>query len=146
MDVAAVAKKTGLPIEKVEVPGGVYFLFDESGELVYVGRSTNVPMRIYQHRTDKEKDFTDVYVYECDEPTSIDKEASLIRELHPKYNKSCVHKSKSFYTSELFIKDSLRRDRHRDTRLSVQERSLLYFHNSSEKIFSVAEKYGIYMG
>ena len=64
---------------------GVYMLF-LSGEIMYVGRSTDIISRINTHSNDKSKEF-DCYSYiQCD-PEDLDMfERSLIEKYLPKLN------------------------------------------------------------
>lgn len=66
-----------------KVTEGVYFLFDGE-ELVYIGRSDNMLMRIGQHISDGHKRFDRFELY----PTSDSKrlEGFLIEALAPRYN------------------------------------------------------------
>lgn len=64
---------------------GVYFLIDGT-KIVYVGQSTNVHARVYQHRIALEKKFTRYFLLPCqpDELTAL--ESRYIHLYRPKYN------------------------------------------------------------
>ena len=64
---------------------GVYFLFDNK-QLVYIGESNNVYMRIGQHIKDGKKKFDSFEIYPCNDRKKL--EGFLIRALSPKYNVS----------------------------------------------------------
>ena len=65
------------------VTAGVYFLFDNK-QLVYIGESNNVYMRIGQHIKDGTKKFDSFEVFPCNDRKKL--EGFLIRALMPKYN------------------------------------------------------------
>ena len=67
------------------VTEGVYFLFDDK-QLVYIGESNNVYMRIGQHIKDGTKKFDSFEIYPCNDRKKL--EGFLIRALMPKYNVS----------------------------------------------------------
>ena len=67
------------------VTAGVYFLFDDK-QLVYIGESNNVYMRIGQHIKDGTKKFDSFEIYPCNDRKKL--EGFLIRALMPKYNVS----------------------------------------------------------
>ena len=67
------------------IKGAVYFLFNK-GELVYIGQSNNVYLRIGQHIKEGEKIFDEFRIYETDDYIRL--EAFLIGALRPKYNKT----------------------------------------------------------
>ena len=67
------------------VTEGVYFLFDNK-QLVYIGESDNVYMRIGQHIKDGTKKFDSFEIYPCNDRKKL--EGFLIRTLMPKYNVS----------------------------------------------------------
>ena len=67
------------------VAEGVYFLFDNK-QLVYIGESNNVYMRIGQHIKDGTKKFDSFAIYPCNDRKKL--EGFLIRALMPKYNVS----------------------------------------------------------
>ena len=64
---------------------GVYFLFDNK-QLVYIGESNNVYMRIGQHIKDGKKKFDSFEIYPCNDRKKL--EGFLIRAFTPKYNVS----------------------------------------------------------
>jgi excinuclease UvrABC nuclease subunit len=64
---------------------GVYFLWDED-ELVYIGESENIYLRIGQHIKDGRKRFDDFTIYITEDRKLL--EAYLINVLKPKYNKA----------------------------------------------------------
>lgn len=76
--------------------GGVYVLA-WAGEIVYVGRSKHLYVRIYQHkygqwkkqnlrRTVKRMRFDSVEVFPCSEDKAVMLEAELIKQHQPRYN------------------------------------------------------------
>ena len=67
------------------VTKGVYFLFDDK-QLVYIGESNNIYMRIGQHIKDGTKKFDSFEIYPCNDRKKL--EGFLIRVLSPKYNVS----------------------------------------------------------
>lgn len=75
-----------LKLKKLDKPKiGIYFLMDKS-EVVYIGQSINIDLRIAQHkRTDKEFDRT-LYL-ECGAKELDLLEAAHIQEYQPRYNK-----------------------------------------------------------
>ena len=67
------------------VTKGVYFLFDNK-QLVYIGESNNIYMRIGQNIKDGKKKFDSFEIYPCNDRKKL--EGFLIRALSPKYNVS----------------------------------------------------------
>lgn len=84
-----------------KIISGVYFLYDK-GELVYIGQSKNILVRIYQHN-DKVFDTFD-YLEIQDEKKRNDKEIDLIMQHTPKYNKSIP----TFYESDVLLINRLK--------------------------------------
>lgn len=83
-------------LETVRAIGGVYKIYDESNDLVYVGQSKNLARRIKEHFRNKRKGIfihkvKFFYVHHEDvfvEDSMRDMyETFLIRKLKPKYNK-----------------------------------------------------------
>ena len=65
--------------------GGIYFLFDK-GEVVYIGKSTDVFGRVHRHAIDGHKSF-DAWAYLELGLDTIDKmERQYVQLLRPKYN------------------------------------------------------------
>lgn len=64
---------------------GIYFLIDGQ-EVVYVGQSMNLPLRIHQHRRANEKKFDRFTVYPCPAKLLDKIERHYIQLLRPKYN------------------------------------------------------------
>ena len=67
---------------------GVYFLYDDE-ELVYIGHSTRIPMRVCEHLSNLngcEKEFTDAYFLPCEKDLLFATEMACIRRYRPKYN------------------------------------------------------------
>lgn len=64
---------------------GIYFLID-GNEVVYVGQSMNLPMRIHQHRLKDEKKFDRFTVYPCDKALLDRLEGHYIARFSPRYN------------------------------------------------------------
>lgn len=64
---------------------GVYLLVD-SGDVVYVGQSRNLALRVSSHIHSEEKHFDSIEFHECDELEMTDLEAMLIATIKPKYN------------------------------------------------------------
>lgn len=70
---------------------GIYFLLD-GAYIVYVGKSYDVHGRIKDHTKDKK--FTNVMFFKCEEDALGDIEDNLIKELRPPYNKRGVASDK----------------------------------------------------
>lgn len=66
---------------------GIYFLYD-SGEIVYIGQTNNLPQRIVGHIKEGTKTFDSYSFYECDPDTLDSVEFEEIIEHKPKYNKT----------------------------------------------------------
>lgn len=67
--------------------GGIYFLFDEYGQVIYIGQSKSVFSRIEQHRRDK--DFKYFRILRCNDDRIRKKfEEKLIRKFKPDLNKN----------------------------------------------------------
>ena len=65
---------------------GVYFLFNRE-ELVYVGVSNNIFVRIVTHRNDQSKKFDHIFfIYENDRQRRLALERAYIRSYSPKFN------------------------------------------------------------
>lgn len=73
---------------------GVYFIYDWEGDLLYVGRSTNIASRLATHDASKD---TKVYMEAVsrvtyipieDSQERIDLEAALIRHIKPEWNRT----------------------------------------------------------
>ena len=68
---------------------GCYLLYNED-ELVYVGVSSNIAVRLWQHGTERAKQWTSVkYIEELDYTEAIKIENYLIEKYRPKYNSVC---------------------------------------------------------
>jgi predicted GIY-YIG superfamily endonuclease len=78
--------RSAAPIDRLSSGPGVYALF-RAGELIYVGKSTNVAFRLSQHLEDKDFDAASFISLPAHRITEV--EALLIRALKPKLN-SCV--------------------------------------------------------
>lgn len=72
-------------VEKIETITGIYFLLNDEGRVVYVGKSINVHRRLDEHRK-SDKHFSDVRVLRCPESKLSSLEAQYIREFRPIYN------------------------------------------------------------
>lgn len=73
---------------------GIYFLLDD-GEVVYVGKTTNVYGRIVQHLVDKK--FDRYYFHPC-KPYEVDElEVKYILAYEPKYNNNLPHNIRYFH-------------------------------------------------
>jgi excinuclease UvrABC nuclease subunit len=92
-----------MELSQKHIDGGVYRMFDESGEIIYVGKSGNLYIRLYNHlghRTNTQY-FIDEVVridYYC-EPNPIYEtllEAVLIAYYQPKYNDEVKDAKKKF--------------------------------------------------
>jgi hypothetical protein len=68
---------------------GIYFLYDNN-ELVYIGKSTNIHIRINTHR--KNKQFDSYSILKCCEDDLKIYERILINKYLPKYNIDMVTK------------------------------------------------------
>lgn len=68
---------------------GIYFLIDGQ-EIVYVGQSMNLPLRIDQHRRESRKTFDRFTVYPCPEKLLDKLERHYIHVFRPKYNATPV--------------------------------------------------------
>jgi hypothetical protein len=67
---------------------GVYRLLDASGTTVYVGQSSNIKLRLAQHRKEQTKLFEYALLYQIEaETTRLRWETILIMQYLPKYNK-----------------------------------------------------------
>ena len=67
---------------------GIYFLYDNE-ELVYIGHSKRIPMRICEHLSNQNgcyKEFTHAYFRPCEEELLFATEMAFIRKHRPKYN------------------------------------------------------------
>ncbi len=76
------------------LPPCVYFLIDSS-QIVYVGQSTSLGLRIHAHRTDK--NFDKVLYMPIDEYRLLEVERFFIETLEPKYNKEQFVTNKNLY-------------------------------------------------
>jgi hypothetical protein len=77
----------GLP----EFVPGVYLLLGLAGEVVYVGHSQNVALRLRQHRAEAKKCFNTALFYHVqDLDTRLRIEGILILTLLPPYNKALL--------------------------------------------------------
>lgn len=65
---------------------GVYFLIDASGEVVYVGQSIDVHVRVAQHRRERVKQFATCKCIPCPRYRLDELEQHHIRALDPRYN------------------------------------------------------------
>jgi GIY-YIG catalytic domain-containing protein len=72
--------------ERVE---GVYLLLSEDGLVVYVGQSSNVCVRLVQHRSEARKQFSTALFYQMPGSTESERlwiEGALIFQYQPLYN------------------------------------------------------------
>lgn len=76
-----------LPRAEWDYPPCVYFLVDQ-GEVVYVGLSSALVMRILQHRSDVRKRFDRVLFVPCPEHLLESVEGGLIKILNPRDNRA----------------------------------------------------------
>jgi excinuclease UvrABC nuclease subunit len=77
---------------------GIYFLYDNE-ELVYIGHSKRIPMRICEHLSNLngcDKEFTHAYFRPCEEDLLFATEMAFIRKHRPKYNKWHTNDMKNF--------------------------------------------------
>ncbi len=81
-------------IQSLRKVTGIYLLYKEE-ELVYIGQSTNIYVRVLEHICDREKDFDSVYGISIIEEREL-LEVCLISRLKPKYNKLFVDSYKWF--------------------------------------------------
>lgn len=72
-------------------PHVVYTMRDVEGAVIYVGISLNLPGRLHDHAADKPW-YSEVSRVDCehvaDRESALAREAELIRDLHPKYNRT----------------------------------------------------------
>jgi hypothetical protein len=73
----------------------IYFLI-HGGEVVYVGRSSNVNLRIGHHINKQQKPFDRYYAVYCDVKDLDQTERGYIEKFQPKYN---VHRNKGGYSA-----------------------------------------------
>lgn len=75
-------------IKKLPDSYGIYMLKDESGKIVYVGKSNSIRKRLYSHlRTELGKKIFDIdYIETAGELSALILEAKLIKKYVPKYN------------------------------------------------------------
>lgn len=77
---------------------GVYFLYDEDKQLVYIGESGNMYQRILEHIVESKKIFSHFKAIEIDNKTSSQlMEIKLICELKPKYNNLVIPNYDCFF-------------------------------------------------
>ena len=70
----------------LEKRSGIYVLFDRD-EIVYIGKSLDVLIRVHTHKRDLRFGFTKAYVRWC-QPHQLDRlEADMINAYQPKYNR-----------------------------------------------------------
>ena len=74
-----------LDLNKLETSSGVYFLYNK-GELVYIGKATNITRRIIEHLDEGVKEFDKVRYSKLPIDSLSYVETTLIKELRPKYN------------------------------------------------------------
>jgi hypothetical protein len=67
---------------------GIYFLLRDD-QIVYVGRSTNIMVRLSNHRFEATKEFNRVFVVECPVANMDRMERMYIDKFKPIYNESC---------------------------------------------------------
>jgi GIY-YIG catalytic domain-containing protein len=68
---------------------GLYILINLSGDVVYVGQSSNIQARLRQHRRDATKKFRTLEYYPLDSELSrLQLEAILILALLPRHNRA----------------------------------------------------------
>lgn len=78
---------------------GVYFLY-ENKELVYIGYSGNMYVRILEHLVEGEKTFTHFKACECSNATFAEVlEVKLISLYTPKYNKLIVESFNTYFST-----------------------------------------------
>lgn len=80
--------RTATPPRKLVLPpriNGIYFLI-LSGEVVYVGQSSDIVQRIYTHIDHRDMAFDDVVYVECADEETDALEGTLIRFLKPRCN------------------------------------------------------------
>ncbi len=66
---------------------GVYILFDDDDDILYIGQSLNIAKRLEQHKKNKIIPFTWMIYLEIDPEFREDMEAALINIRQPKYNR-----------------------------------------------------------
>jgi len=67
---------------------GVYFLFNMKDDLVYIGSSSNLDARLWEHRRSRRIEWVTCTIIECQNPVqALRLENAYIKELHPPMNK-----------------------------------------------------------
>ncbi|MBF7155714.1 nucleotide excision repair endonuclease [Bacillus albus] len=84
-------------ISNIKPEGGIYFLYSLSNELLYIGKSTNIKVRVNNHikgssnTEEHAEEFNKVECFYIDNPLEIEiYETYLINTLKPKYNKNKI--------------------------------------------------------
>ena len=72
----------------VEIDSAVYFLIDESGEIIYVGSSRQVYKRLFSWKKRGRFQFSRAAILYCVEDVRLILEEMYIREFSPKHNKT----------------------------------------------------------
>lgn len=67
-------------------PARIYFMCDGDGEILYIGRTMNIVLRMGSHGARGEFDGTTQYYFECPQSEYKAKEKELIKSLAPKIN------------------------------------------------------------
>ncbi len=70
------------------------YKYVQHGQIIYIGKTTNLDKRIKEHTKDKLKNFKgEIYYFKCPHKTAMDSwEYFLINKYHPLYNKSLNEK------------------------------------------------------
>lgn len=84
-----------LDIKNMEFGSGVYFLYNK-GELVYIGKATNITRRIVDHVEEGTKEFDTVRYTKIPVDSITSVETELIKSLDPPYNKTCKASSSKY--------------------------------------------------
>lgn len=81
---------------------GVYILF-LNNEIVYIGKSSNIKLRVIAHIKDKSKTFNSIKFHSFSESDTDIIEVAMIDKYKPRYNKQFKHETSS--TLNLIIPD-----------------------------------------
>lgn len=82
-----------IPFSFVSIPSGIYFLYMRD-ELVYIGQSKYVGLRVSTHFMEGNKIFDKAYFMRVDINSLLEVEADLITKFKPKYNKVTTYKKR----------------------------------------------------
>jgi hypothetical protein len=69
----------------------VYYITDESGEIIYIGSTVDIHKRASQHADSVDFSNKPIYITKCTKEECRTLEAKMIYKIKPQFNSKCIH-------------------------------------------------------